>query len=361
MSGYPAEYEDILQWMLDRVPDDLDKREGSLIYIAVAPIAAAIAEQRFYGDNIMDATMPDTARGEDLIRRCAEHGVNIYRATSAVRKGIFSAPSGAPAVVGLGDVFGAEGLRYDVTAARGTPGVYELTCQTAGSAGNLYVGSVLPINNGFLGTAQITDVLVPGEDQEPDEEFRARFYREVNADPFGGNIAQYEEQVLAIPGVGDCKIFPTPEDVGGRVHIIIVGPGNVPAPAALVSKVKETLDPAPEGKGYGLAPIGHTVSVSTVTQRPIDVAASVAVVDGYTLEGLRPAMTKVVVDYLQSLAFRDNVVRLARVEAAILGIEGVADITDSTLCGGTVNLALANDWDCYEVPALGALTVTEVP
>lgn len=362
MSGkYPTAYEDILTWMLDKVPDELDKREGSLIYVAVAPIAAAIAEQRFYGDNIMDATMPDTAHGDDLIRRCAEHGVNIYRATAAVRKGVFTDTTGAPAAVSTGDIFAADGLRYAVTAAMSQPGSYELTCLTPGNVGNLYTGSILPVNNGFLGTARLTDVLIPGEDQEPEEEFRARFYKEVNADPFGGNIAQYEEQVLEIPGVGDCKVFPTPGNVGGRVHIVIVEPGNTPAPAALVANVKDTLDPPEEGKGYGLAPIGHTVSVSTVALRRIDISASVAVMAGYALENLRPAMARVVEAYLQSLAFRDNVVRLARIEAAILGIEGVADITGTLLCGAAANITMACEWDRYEVPVLGALYITEVP
>lgn len=362
MNGnYPSEYEDILSWMLEKVPDELDKREGSLIYIAVAPIAAAIAEQRFYGNNIMDATMPDTARGEDLVRRCAEHGVNIYRASAAVREGIFTDSSGAPATVQPGDLFAADGLRYEVSSAMAEPGHYELRCQTAGSIGNLYTGSLLPVNNSFLGTAKISSVLVPGEDEEPEEDFRKRFYKEINADPFGGNIAQYEQQVLEIDGVFDCKVFPTPEDVGGRVHIVIVGPGNTPAPAALIKKVKETLDPPPEGKGYGLAPIGHTVSVSTVTERMINVTASVAIMAGYTLETLRPAMEKVVRDYLQSLAFRDHVVRLARIEAAILGIEGIADITGTLLNGENSNISMICRWDQYEVPALGIFSLSEVP
>ena len=39
-------YEEILERMLERVPDDMDKREGSLIYDALAP--AAIELQIMY-------------------------------------------------------------------------------------------------------------------------------------------------------------------------------------------------------------------------------------------------------------------------------------------------------------------------
>ena len=35
-------YEDILQRMLDRVPDSMDKREGSIIYDALAPAAVEL-------------------------------------------------------------------------------------------------------------------------------------------------------------------------------------------------------------------------------------------------------------------------------------------------------------------------------
>lgn len=40
-------YENILQEMLNRVPDDIDKREGSVIYDALAPTAYSIADLYF--------------------------------------------------------------------------------------------------------------------------------------------------------------------------------------------------------------------------------------------------------------------------------------------------------------------------
>ena len=35
-------YESILQRMLDRIPDDMDKREGAVIYDALAPAAVEL-------------------------------------------------------------------------------------------------------------------------------------------------------------------------------------------------------------------------------------------------------------------------------------------------------------------------------
>ena len=61
-------YENILQGMLNRVPDDIDKREGSVIYDALAPAAYFLADQYFQLGNFVDLVLPDTALGEYLDR-----------------------------------------------------------------------------------------------------------------------------------------------------------------------------------------------------------------------------------------------------------------------------------------------------
>ena len=59
-------YENILQGMLNRVPEDIDKREGSVIYDALAPAAYFLADQYFQLENFVDLVLPDTALGEYL-------------------------------------------------------------------------------------------------------------------------------------------------------------------------------------------------------------------------------------------------------------------------------------------------------
>lgn len=352
-------YEQLLADMLATIPDNLDKREGSLIYIALAPVASMITEQQWYADNIMNATMPDTARGDDLTRKCAEHGVNRYPASHAVRKALFCAENGERQDVLPGTRFGAEGITY-LVSKRLELGVFELTCEVVGKAGNDYFGAVLPIDNPYLGSAVLGEVLIPGEEIESDEELRTRYYIVVNSRPFGGNIAQYKENILAIPGVGDVKVFPTPENQGGKVQCVIVDADFNPASKTLLAKVQEVINPAPSSKGYGLAPIGHDVTISTVEERIINITSTVAVQPGFTLEELRPVLRQYAEAYLQSLVFRDNIVRVARIDAAILGIEGVADISGTVLDGSPDNMELAAAWNCYEIPRLGSLTVLEM-
>ena len=357
------DFDEIMSDLLDNIPasvkNQVDTREGSLIYTALAPVATQLVEQQFYADNIQNATMPDTAQGDDLTRRCAEHGVNRSAATNAIRAGLFTDGNGNAMDIPIGSRFGADGVTY-IAIDRESIGTYHLQCQQAGMIGNSYFGTLLPIDNiTNLGSATLADVLTAGEEEESDEELRARFYKEVNEQPFGGNIADYEQKILKISGVGAVKVFPTPNDEGGKVQCVIVAPGNRPASASLIQTVQNTIDPEPHGKGYGLAPIGHSVTVSTVSELLIHVSVSVALRAGSELSGIQTAVEAAVSDYLATLAFQDCVIRTARLEAAILAVNGIADISNTLLNGNAGNITLSTSFDHYQIPVAGTVTITE--
>src|SRR5690606_29819945 len=85
-------FETILTRMLNRVSNTLDKREGSIIYTALAPIAVELAQAYADLDVFMRLTFARTADGDFLTYRTAESGVNRRPATPAIRKGVFDAP-----------------------------------------------------------------------------------------------------------------------------------------------------------------------------------------------------------------------------------------------------------------------------
>ena len=69
-------FEELLQGMLDRVPSDVDKRQGSVIYDALAPAAYFLAQQDFQLRNFIDLVFADTAVGEYLDRCVEAHGLS---------------------------------------------------------------------------------------------------------------------------------------------------------------------------------------------------------------------------------------------------------------------------------------------
>lgn len=350
-------YNEILGEMLARVPDDIDKREGSLIYTALAPIAYMLCEQQFYDDGITDSTMPDTATGLLQTRLYTSLGVNRRAATNAVRLGLFE-PAGA--AIAIGSRFGAAGVYYTVTGP--AQGGYQITCETAGIIGNQYFGEILPLDNRNpdITSATLADVLIAGEDAEDDESYRTRFYAEMQSTPFGGNIAQYEQQIKAIAGVGDVVVFPTPDNAGGTVCCMIVDPDGQPVSGTLLATVQEAIDPTPQGKGYGLAPIDHTVTIATPSVAQLTVSATVTVDTGYTLASLEPLIRAAIDDYFAAgVGFRGSIVRVARIETAILSVEGVIDVAGLMLNGADTNMTLPKLYNDYQVPALGTLNLTE--
>ena len=111
---------------------------------------------------------------------------------------------------------GADSINFAVTATATVEDpeegftYYQLTAETAGTIGNEYTGPILPITTiPGLTSAQITDILVPGDDTETDDAFRERLIEALNNRPFGGNIADYRQNVLAIDGVGGVQVYPT--------------------------------------------------------------------------------------------------------------------------------------------------------
>ena len=61
-------YEEILERMLDRVAADVDKREGSIIYDALAPCAAELAQLYIQLEQFLNECFADTAGREYLIK-----------------------------------------------------------------------------------------------------------------------------------------------------------------------------------------------------------------------------------------------------------------------------------------------------
>ncbi len=79
-------FKNIMTRMLGRVAADIDKREGSVIWNALAPAAIELATLYMAYGNVIDATTADTAPRQYLIRRAAERGMIPKAATNAAER-----------------------------------------------------------------------------------------------------------------------------------------------------------------------------------------------------------------------------------------------------------------------------------
>ncbi len=332
-------FENIMDRCLARVSASVDKREGSIVYDAIAPAAAELAILYIELAYLMDRAFPDTETGDDLTKKCRERSVFRTAATQAVRKGYF------------------ENINFTVTE-RIAPGQYSLTAETAGTVGNEYVGTLFPIDYvPELAAARLADILIPGEDEESDDALRARYFESLKSQAFGGNIADYKNKVELLPGVGAVKVFPV-WNGGGTVKIVLVdSEWGVPS-SELVKQVQEAIDPVnTQGTGVGLAPIGHVVTVAGVTGSKIDVSFNLTFEGGASWTSTQDAVKAAIQSYFDSLArtwadTENLIVRVSQIETKVLNVDGVIDITGTKINQGTANISLGGE----AIPVLGAVT-----
>ncbi len=352
-------FDAILQRMLNRVPDDVDKRPGSIIYDALSPAAAELAQMYIELDINNNLSYSDTASGDELSRRTAEFGVNREPATPAHREGRFYGAGDALMDVPVGGRYSINDVNY-VVASKISTGVFSLECETAGTIGNQYFGALLPIQfvNGLV-RAELGAVLVPGDDEETDDALRARYYEEVNNPSFGGNKADYKQKIGRMDGVGGVKVYPVWQG-GGTVKCTIVASDWSAPSAQLVTEVQTAVDPTiNSGAGLGTAPIGHRVTIAGVAPVAVNVSTTVTLAAGVTVGQVQGPIESAISEYLLGLrkAWADQeqlVVRVALIEAAILGVPGVVDITNTKVNGSTANLTLGQD----QIPMRGTVTIS---
>lgn len=333
------DYETLLERCTAALPDGVDKREGSLIHMAMAPVCLRLAEAYVALTAYYDLIFSDTAAGEYLDRLAGQYGIFRKTASAALRRGSFTDAGGNALAVPVGSRFYIDNLFFRVEEALADG--YSLCCETAGAAGNHCFGAMQPAEylDGLV-FAELGEVLVPGEDEEDDGSLRSRLSERLSAPAFGGNVADYREKTKAISGVGAVRVTPAAEG-GGTVTLTVLDSEYLPAGETLLALIRESI--CGEGNGLGLAPIGHTVTVESAEGVGIAVAATVTASGGES--AVTGAISAAIEDYLQSL--RETweqepvTIRISALISCILQAEGVTDVTGVTVSGSGENLVLA--------------------
>lgn len=346
-------FEVIMKRLLERIPNNMDKREGSIIYDALAPAAIELALLYIEFGIIENESYADTASREYLIKRAAERGIIPYAATYAVVEGQFS-----PTTINIpiGSRFNCDNLNYVVTK-KVADGIYQLQCETLGVEGNVSSSTLIPIDYiSGLETAEITSVLVPGEDEEETESLRQRYFDSFKTTAFGGNKTDYIQKTNAIEGVGSTKVTPV-WNGGGTVLLTILDSNFDKATDTLISIVQNEIDPTKDATGLGIAPIGHVVTVNTADEVTINISATFTFDTSYTFSNLKTQIEDVIKEYLLDIrkdwANNDeSLVRIRQIETKILNIEGIIDIYNTKINGSTSNFTLTK----YQIPIFGGVS-----
>ncbi len=393
--SYPA----LLKSALGRLPNSLDKREGSMLWDGVAPAMAELALLYLGLDFVLQAGYISTAPREYLLKRAAERGLAPKAASAAHFRAEFDC------AVPLGSRFSCGDLNFVVTA-RIDGLAYRAECETPGRQANAYSGQLIPIDYiDGLTRADLVELLIPGEDEEETEAFRQRVLDSFQTQAFGGNQADYREQVLAVPGVGGVKVHPVWNEnlrpaeflpnaevqawvaanlaslpqvvaawlravytaaadklltVGGTVRLVLLAADGGAPSDELLAEVQTRIDPEQNaGEGLGLAPIGHVVKVAGVQPQAVNLELHLTYNPGWDWDSAKSYVEAVLDAYFAELAAgwaeADFLtVRISQIESRILAgcATMVADIGGTKINGREANLQLGPD----EIPVRGEVS-----
>ncbi|MBU5486461.1 baseplate J/gp47 family protein [Clostridium sp. MSJ-11] len=329
--------------MMDKVPNDLDKREGSIIHDSLAPIALELAMAYSNLDRFLEYTFAQVDTPEEFLeKRVSEIGMYRKQPTQSIKKGLFYNSENKLIDIPLNSRFSIDGINYKAIEKIDT-GIYKIECEELGSIGNKPAGTLIPIDYiENLATAELGETLNEGQDIEEGESLYNRFTEKIQNPTTSGNSNHYKQWALEVNGVGKVKVFPL-WNGNGTIKVVIVD-SNKKAPSQdLIDKVYNHIEE--------VRPIGSKVTVKGAVEKSINITAKIVLSSGFNIGEVQNEFNKLLDKYLKDIAFELSYISIARIGNLLLSTPGVLDYADLKVNDSTSNVGLQDE----EIPVLGTV------
>lgn len=347
-------FEYLMSEMMSTMTNGIDTSEGSLIYNACAKQAVRLEEYYMHLSQLDYNMAVDTADLKHLIDIGNDRGITIKYATFSEFKAQFNIE------VPLGTKFTGDDYNYtvlDVISAE--EHTYTVICDTAGKDPNTRLVEIYPVDyiDGFE-HGKLLECTKPGTDMEDTEVYRSRLRASFSIQGSGGNREYYLSKLKQYIGIGGAKIkrVQAPSD---RIEITIITDQYRKPTDEFIEDVQEYVDPVVNsGEGYGIAPIGHRCTVKGAEETIINIKASLVFEEGYDYDDVQIEIDQKIDEYLSNLRktweMTDMIyVRIVQIEAAVISVKGVADISGTTI---NINQPESNLILAGSIPVKGEFT-----
>lgn len=346
--------DEIYREMVDRVALETGITPAGTSEMAVRLYALAAQIYGLYAENdwTRRQCFPQTATGEELEKHGFLRGVSRLPARRAegTLRFLLQGVSGSDLTIPQGTVcLTAGGAAFETTQEAVLPAGamwVDVPAQAVqpGAAGNVPTGVVRALSLAPVGVASCTNPtpFTGGQEEETDEELRARILATYQSTANGTNSAYYAREALAVPGVAAVKVLPKNRGLG-TVDVIIAAADGMPD-QTLVDQVQADLE--------GKREIAVDVSVQAPVAVPVHLILSVQAQEGVLPQVAIQRVKDAMETWFDGSMLGRNLL-LVEIAQRIYQVEGVANY----VIEGPVNDVTV---EAGQLPVLGSLSVEEM-
>lgn len=345
-------FEVLMERMLSRVSNDIDKREGSVIWDFLAPSALEFEQAYQQLDLVINwfFANQDIPR-ELLLSKCADVGIVPKDAVPASGYVSFTGAEGT--VISTGIRMSTTGdapiyfyvLEEATIPSSGSVDVL-VEAETGGTIGNVPANSITQLISFVDGVVSITNTsdFTSGIQEEPDHLLYQRYLERISTPSSSGNDADYIRWAKEVPGIGYARVFRTWNGPGTVRVVIGTYDKRSPSPV-LVERVRQNiLEKAPD-----LA----TITVGGVEELSIDIDVKLSLLEDTNVTSTTEDIKTHTNEYFYEINFNQDLIRYNKIAEAILNAERVIDYEDLRVNNKTGNILLEKD----QIAILGKINI----
>ncbi|MCU7380526.1 baseplate J/gp47 family protein [Clostridiales Family XIII bacterium ASD5510] len=358
--------DDILDRMLEKLPDDIDVSEGSHPYNLLAPVA--YEKERMAQFVLLEAIkliFPKYCDGYDEV--ADEHAAvnNMTRKAAFYATGTLKAIGEPGTEIKKGSIFSTEAVdetaaiefesKEDAVIREDGTASFVIQAVEAGSSGNVAAGTIILQDDPVVNEVINEIPTAGGIDEESTASLIARIVeKEMNQDAsFIGCDADYKRWAESVNGTGTASVIPAQTDEG-IVTIVLTDSTGQPASEALCQAVYDYIM-SPDNPLNRLAPITGKIELRVVPPTIVQliITATIELSAGTTLETVKENFVKNLEPYLDQV-HEDMEVRYTKIASVLSNTGGVHDYKELQINGNTTNIPIREN----EFPSVSAETIT---
>jgi len=328
--------------------------KGSLLYNACMPVCMQLSQALLSLDETTKKVFAKSALESGysayLDSRVGEMGITRKVANYAL---IEITVAGTPQKIVLqNSIFGTADNRLyttqsDLILDYNGIGKVIVRAEKTGSKYNVNANEInnLPIKYSGIKSVTNEKAYYDAYDKETDQALYDRYLAKVQTPSTSGNKYHYMNWALEVNGVGSAKVYPL-WNGNGTVKIVITNSNKRAASQDLIQAVIDHIEEE--------RPIGSTVTVVSVTEKAINVAANAQISSATTLGTVQNSFITALESYFKD-TFNSTKVSIMKIGSMLLDIDGALDVDYQSIKLNNVadNVTLGND----EIAVLGIVNL----